>query len=40
MEQKIEVLIDKYELTHLKQELINTIFPCIKVVPKVRKQSR
>ncbi|MCZ6941287.1 DUF1963 domain-containing protein [Bacillus mycoides] len=34
MEQKIEVLIDKYELTHLKQELVNTIFPCIKVVPK------
>ncbi|QWG44616.1 DUF1963 domain-containing protein [Bacillus mycoides] len=36
MEQKIEVLIDKYELTHLKQELVNTIFPCIKVVPKVQ----
>ncbi|MFB5252463.1 YwqG family protein [Bacillus mycoides] len=34
MKQKIEVLIDKYELTHLKQELVNTIFPCIKVVPK------
>lgn len=34
MEQKIEILIDKYELTHLKQELINTVFPCIKVVPK------
>ena len=34
MEQKIEILIDKYELTHLKQELINTVFPCVKVVPK------
>ncbi|HFK1718394.1 DUF1963 domain-containing protein [Bacillus thuringiensis] len=34
MNKKIEVLIDKYELTHLKEELINTIFPCIKVVPK------
>ncbi|MGE7874210.1 YwqG family protein [Bacillus paramycoides] len=33
MKQKIEVLIDKYELAHLKQELVNTIFPCIKVVP-------
>ncbi|WP_106918921.1 YwqG family protein [Bacillus cereus] len=30
----MEVLIDKYELTHLKEELINTVFPCIKVVPK------
>ena len=34
MNKKIEVLIDKYELTHLKEELINTVFPCIKVVPK------
>ncbi|MEK4737897.1 MULTISPECIES: YwqG family protein [Bacillus] len=34
MEKKIEILIDKYELTHLKQELINTVFPCVKVVPK------
>ncbi|KWU53607.1 cytoplasmic protein [Bacillus mycoides] len=34
MEQKIEILIDKYELTHLKQELINTVFPCLKVVLK------
>ncbi|MGH0584866.1 YwqG family protein [Bacillus mycoides] len=34
MEQKIEILIDKYELTHLKQKLINTVFPCVKVVPK------
>ncbi|WP_144512404.1 YwqG family protein [Bacillus mycoides] len=34
MEQKIEILIDKYELTHFKQELINTVFPCVKVVPK------
>lgn len=33
MEKKIEVLIDKYGLTHLKEELINTVFPCIKVVP-------
>ncbi|MFJ8354398.1 YwqG family protein [Bacillus paramycoides] len=33
MKQQIEVLIDKYELAHLKQELVNTIFPCIKVVP-------
>ncbi|MDR2995620.1 cytoplasmic protein [Bacillus cereus] len=34
MNKKIEVLIDKYELTHLKEELINTVFPCIKIVPK------
>ncbi|MBE5105034.1 DUF1963 domain-containing protein [Bacillus thuringiensis] len=34
MDKKIEVLIDKYGLTHLKEELINTVFPCIKVVPK------
>ncbi|ATI59232.1 MULTISPECIES: YwqG family protein [Bacillus] len=34
MNKKIEVLIDKYELTHLKEELINTVFSCIKVVPK------
>lgn len=34
MNKKIGVLIDKYELTHLKEELINTVFPCIKVVPK------
>lgn len=34
MEKKIEILIDKYELTHLKQELINTVFPCVKVVTK------
>ncbi|KFN03114.1 DUF1963 domain-containing protein [Bacillus clarus] len=34
MKQQIEFLIDKYGLTHVKQELINTIFPCIKVVPK------
>ncbi|WP_237980920.1 YwqG family protein [Bacillus thuringiensis] len=34
MNNQIEVLIDKYGLTHLKEELINTVFPCIKVVPK------
>ncbi|QWU44779.1 YwqG family protein [Bacillus sp. NP247] len=34
MRQQIEVLIDKYGLTHLKEELINTIFPCVKVVPE------
>ncbi|PFL19035.1 cytoplasmic protein [Bacillus cereus] len=34
MRQQIEVLIDKYGLTHLKEELINTVFPCVKVVPK------
>ncbi|WP_410982246.1 YwqG family protein [Bacillus cereus] len=34
MKKQIESLIDKYELAHLKQELIDTIFPCIKVVPK------
>ncbi|EOW9529066.1 YwqG family protein [Bacillus cytotoxicus] len=34
MKTKIESLIEKYELTHLKQELMDTIFPCIKVVPK------
>ncbi|MFJ8531282.1 YwqG family protein [Bacillus sp. NPDC094106] len=33
MKKQIESLIDKYELTHLKQELVNTIFPCIKVTP-------
>ncbi|AYF06031.1 MULTISPECIES: YwqG family protein [Bacillus] len=34
MKNKIEVLIDKYGLTHLKEELIHTVFPCVKVVPK------
>ncbi|WP_263703882.1 YwqG family protein [Bacillus thuringiensis] len=34
MNKQIEVLIDKYGLTHLKEELMNTVFPCIKVVPK------
>ncbi|WP_439875825.1 YwqG family protein [Bacillus mycoides] len=34
MDKKIEVLIDKYGLSHLKEELINTVFPCVKVVPK------
>ncbi|PEA20387.1 cytoplasmic protein [Bacillus cereus] len=34
MRQQIEVLIDKYGLTHLKEELINTVFPCVKVVPE------
>ncbi|PEG10730.1 YwqG family protein [Bacillus wiedmannii] len=34
MNKQIEVLIDKYGLTHLKEELINTVFPCVKVVPK------
>ncbi|UKS62137.1 YwqG family protein [Bacillus toyonensis] len=34
MDNKIEVLIDKYGLTHLKEELINTVFPCVKVVPE------
>lgn len=34
MRQQIEVLIDKYGLTHLKEELIHTVFPCVKVVPK------
>ncbi|KEK24178.1 YwqG family protein [Bacillus gaemokensis] len=34
MEKQIESLIDKYELTHLKQELVATIFPCVKVIPK------
>ncbi|HHT7189221.1 TPA: YwqG family protein [Bacillus cereus] len=33
MNKQIEILIDKYGLTHLKEELINTVFPCIKVVP-------
>ena len=28
MNKQIEVLIDKYGLTHLKEELINTVFPC------------
>lgn len=35
MNKQIEVLIDKYGLTHLKEELINTVFPCVKVVPKM-----
>ncbi|MEB9456450.1 YwqG family protein [Bacillus anthracis] len=34
MNKQIEVLIDKYGLTHLKEELISTVFPCVKVVPK------
>lgn len=34
MDKKIEVLIDKYGLSHLKEELIHTVFPCVKVVPK------
>ncbi|MFC9416607.1 YwqG family protein [Bacillus mobilis] len=34
MKNKIEVLIDKYGLTHLKEELIHTVFPCVRVVPK------
>ncbi|PEI69485.1 YwqG family protein [Bacillus wiedmannii] len=34
MNKQIEVLIDKYGLTHLKEELIHTVFPCVKVVPK------
>ncbi|QUW28395.1 MULTISPECIES: YwqG family protein [Bacillus cereus group] len=34
MNKQIEVLIDKYGLTHLKEELINTVFPCVKVLPK------
>ena len=39
MNKKIEVLIDKYGLTHLKEELMNTVFPCIKVVPKQEETS-
>ncbi|SCL90165.1 Protein of unknown function [Bacillus cytotoxicus] len=32
MKPQIESLMEKYDLTHLKQELMDTIFPCIKVV--------
>ncbi len=39
MDNKIEVLIDKYGLTHLKEELINTVFPCVKVVPEQRRNG-
>lgn len=34
MNKKIEVLIDKYELIYLKEEFINIVFFCIKVVLK------
>lgn len=33
MRNQIDLLIDKYDLTHIKRELLATIFPCIKVVP-------
>ncbi len=32
MKPQIESLMEKYDLTHLKQELMDMIFPCIKVV--------
>ncbi|MDM5154540.1 YwqG family protein [Bacillus sp. DX1.1] len=34
MKKQIESLIDKYELTHIKQELLSTIFTCVKVFPR------
>ncbi|MBO1626725.1 YwqG family protein [Bacillus arachidis] len=34
MRNQIDLLIDKYDLTHIKRELLATIFPCIKVVPR------
>ncbi|MGF9965735.1 YwqG family protein [Bacillus rhizoplanae] len=34
MAKHIEELIEKYQLTHIKDELLATAFECIKVVPK------
>ncbi|WP_459501211.1 YwqG family protein [Bacillus sp. C1] len=34
MENQIDLLIDKYNLTHIKSELLATIFPCVKVIPR------
>jgi uncharacterized protein YwqG len=34
MTARIEALIEKYELTHIKEFIMQTIFPCIKVIPQ------
>ncbi|PHB16987.1 cytoplasmic protein [Bacillus pseudomycoides] len=34
MRNQIDLLIDKYDLTHIKPELLATIFPCVKVIPR------
>ncbi|WP_028402657.1 YwqG family protein [Ectobacillus panaciterrae] len=34
MTARIEALIERYELTHLKDFIMPTVFPCIKVIPQ------
>ncbi|WP_243521736.1 YwqG family protein [Bacillus pseudomycoides] len=34
MRNQIDSLIDKHNLTHIKRELLATIFPCVKVIPR------
>ncbi|MEY8347001.1 YwqG family protein [Bacillus cereus] len=34
MRNQIDSLIDKHNLTHIKRELLATVFPCVKVIPR------